>query len=41
MPELLGVDNVRFAGITVEGTDPSGNVVGFAVYSKRPEMARR
>jgi catechol 2,3-dioxygenase-like lactoylglutathione lyase family enzyme len=28
-------------GITVEATDPSGNVVGFADYSKRPEMARR
>jgi catechol 2,3-dioxygenase-like lactoylglutathione lyase family enzyme len=27
-------------GITVEATDPSGNVVGFADYSKRPEMAR-
>ncbi len=28
-------------GITVEATDPSGNVVGFADYSKKPEMARR
>ena len=28
-------------GITVEATDPSGNVVGFADYSRRPEMARR
>lgn len=28
-------------GITVEATDPSGNVVGFADYSKRPELARR
>ena len=27
-------------GITVEATDPSGNVVGFADYSKRPEMGR-
>jgi catechol 2,3-dioxygenase-like lactoylglutathione lyase family enzyme len=27
-------------GITVEATDPDGNVVGFADYSKRPEMAR-
>ncbi len=27
-------------GITVEATDPSGNVIGFADYSKRPEMAR-
>jgi catechol 2,3-dioxygenase-like lactoylglutathione lyase family enzyme len=28
-------------GITVEAIDPSGNVVGFADYSKRPEMARK
>lgn len=28
-------------GITVEATDPSGNVLGFADYSKRPEMARK
>lgn len=28
-------------GVTVEATDPSGNVIGFADYSKRPEMARR
>ena len=28
-------------GMTVEATDPSGNVVGFADYSKRPELARR
>ena len=27
-------------GITVEVTDPSGNVIGFADYSKRPELAR-
>jgi catechol 2,3-dioxygenase-like lactoylglutathione lyase family enzyme len=27
-------------GITVEATDPSGNVVGFADYSKKPEMGR-
>lgn len=27
-------------GITVEATDPDGNVVGFADYSKRPEMGR-
>ena len=27
-------------GITVEATDPSDNVVGFADYSKRPEMTR-
>jgi catechol 2,3-dioxygenase-like lactoylglutathione lyase family enzyme len=28
-------------GITVEAADASGNVVGFADYSRRPEMARR
>lgn len=28
-------------GITVEATDPSGNVIGFADYSKRPELARQ
>ncbi len=28
-------------GVTVDVTDPSGNVVGFADYSKRPEMARK
>jgi catechol 2,3-dioxygenase-like lactoylglutathione lyase family enzyme len=28
-------------GITVEAADPSGNVIGFADYTKRPEMARR
>lgn len=28
-------------GVTVEAADPSGNVVGFADYSKRPQMARR
>ena len=28
-------------GITVEAADASGNVVGFADYSKRPEMARK
>ena len=28
-------------GVTVEVTDPSGNVVGFADYFKRPELARR
>ena len=27
-------------GITIEATDPSGNVVGFADHSKRPELAR-
>ena len=27
-------------GITVEAKDPSGNIVGFADYSKRPDMAR-
>jgi len=27
-------------GITVEATDPWGNVIGFADYSKRPELAR-
>jgi predicted enzyme related to lactoylglutathione lyase len=27
-------------GLTVEAVDPSGNVVGFADYSKRPELAR-
>jgi catechol 2,3-dioxygenase-like lactoylglutathione lyase family enzyme len=27
-------------GITIEATDPSGNVVGFADYSKRPKLAR-
>ena len=28
-------------GITVEATDPSGNVIGFADYSRKPELARR
>lgn len=28
-------------GITVEATDPSGNVIGFADYSRRPELARK
>lgn len=28
-------------GITVEAADPSGNIVGFADYAKKPEMARR
>lgn len=28
-------------GITVEAADPSGNVIGFADYSRRPEMARK
>jgi catechol 2,3-dioxygenase-like lactoylglutathione lyase family enzyme len=28
-------------GITVEATDPSGNIIGFADYSKRPGMARK
>jgi hypothetical protein len=28
-------------GITVEATDPSGNVVGFADYSRKPELARQ
>ena len=27
-------------GVTVEATDPSGNVLGFADYSKRPELGR-
>jgi catechol 2,3-dioxygenase-like lactoylglutathione lyase family enzyme len=27
-------------GITAEARDPSGNVIGFADYSKRPELAR-
>jgi len=27
-------------GVTVEVADPSGNVIGFADYSKRPELAR-
>ena len=27
-------------GVTVEATDPSGNIVGFADYSRKPEMAR-
>jgi hypothetical protein len=44
MPELLGVAPTRFetmTGITVEATDPGGNVVGSADYARRPEMARR
>ena len=28
-------------GITVEVTDLSGNVIGFADYSKRPDLARK
>ena len=28
-------------GITIDVTDPSGNVVGFADYSKQPDMGRR
>jgi catechol 2,3-dioxygenase-like lactoylglutathione lyase family enzyme len=28
-------------GITVEAADPSGNIIGFADYSKRPELARK
>jgi catechol 2,3-dioxygenase-like lactoylglutathione lyase family enzyme len=28
-------------GITVEARDPSGNVLGFADYTKRPEMGRK
>ena len=28
-------------GVTAEAMDPSGNVMGFADYSKRPEMARK
>jgi catechol 2,3-dioxygenase-like lactoylglutathione lyase family enzyme len=28
-------------GSTIEVADPSGNVVGFADYSRRPEMARK
>lgn len=28
-------------GITVEARDPFGNVLGFADYTKRPEMARK
>ncbi len=39
----VGIATVRLetmTGITVEATDPSGNVVGFADYSRKPEMAR-
>lgn len=39
-----GIASIRLetmTGITVEATDPSGNVVGFADYTKRPELARR
>jgi hypothetical protein len=32
---------VTATGVTVEAADPSGNVVGFADYTKRPELARR
>ena len=28
-------------GVTVEVTDPSRNAIGFADYSKRPELGRR
>lgn len=28
-------------GITVEARDPFGNVLGFADYTRRPEMARK
>jgi hypothetical protein len=28
-------------GFTVETRDPSGNVLGFADYRKRPELARK
>lgn len=38
-----GIETKRLetmTGITIEATDPDGNVVGFADYSKRPEMAR-
>lgn len=42
--ESAGIATTRLetaTGITVEATDPSGNVVGFADYTKRPELARR
>lgn len=38
-----GITSTRLetrTGITVEATDPSGNIIGFADYSKRPELAR-
>jgi predicted enzyme related to lactoylglutathione lyase len=39
-----GIGTMRLetmTGITVEATDPSGNVLGFADYTKKPEMARQ
>lgn len=40
----LGVPMERLetaTGITIEATDPWGNVIGFADYSRRPELARK
>ncbi len=38
----IGTHSLETAtGVTVEATDPWGNVVGFADYSKRPELARK
>lgn len=31
---------VTATGVTCEAMDPSGNVIGFADYSKRPDLAR-
>jgi catechol 2,3-dioxygenase-like lactoylglutathione lyase family enzyme len=39
----LGIPTERIettTGVTVEATDPWGNVIGFADYAKRPELAR-
>lgn len=41
---VAGIGTARIetmTGVTVEASDPSGNVIGFADYSKRSEMARR
>lgn len=40
----LGIPTERIettTGVTVEATDPWGNVIGFADYAKRPELARQ
>ena len=42
--DALGIATAHLetaTGITTETTDPWGNVIGFADYSRRPEMARR